>query len=210
VGAAALTFALLAGVVRAQEPEPEVALARLAAREPTIDQVRAWALAAAHLAGDPEAGWARRSRWAGALPRLSLRARRGTGIDRDGSSASGWVDSSFDVDTWIEARAEWDLDRLLFDERELRAAEVARRRRLVAADLVRRVTRTYFERRRLQAAALLDPPDDPGGAARLHIRIAELTAHLDAVTGGCFASGRMDRGCRGKSARAHGSPSRSP
>jgi hypothetical protein len=176
VGAAALILGL-SGEVRAEPP----------AREPSIDEVRAWALAEAHLEGDPEAGWARRSRWAGALPRLSLRARRGTGVDREGSAASGWVDSSIDVDTWLEARAEWDLDRLVFDERELRAAEAARRHRMLAADRVRRVTALYFQRRRLLATAEWDPPDDPGAAARLQLRIAELAAQLDGFTGGRFS-----------------------
>jgi hypothetical protein len=157
------------------------------ASEPSIDQVRAWALAEAHLDGDPEASWTRRSRWAGALPRLSLRARRSTGVDREDTAASGWVDASVDVDTWLEARAEWDLHRLVFDERELRAAEVARRHRMLAADLVRRVTALYFQRRRLLATADWDPPDDPGAAARLQLRIAELTAQLDGLTAGRFS-----------------------
>ncbi|HTM21745.1 MAG TPA: hypothetical protein VL172_14585 [Kofleriaceae bacterium] len=184
---------LLLGRAATAQPQPDVeaddaAWARLVAREPSAEQVRRWALAACRLQGDPEDGWAHRARWSAALPRLSLRARRGTLVDRDRSSASSWVDSSLDVDLWLEARAEWDLSRLLFDERELRAAEAARRRRQLALEVARRVTAIYFQRRRLQVTAVYAPPDDPAAAARLRVRIDELGAQLDALTGGRFGS----------------------
>ncbi len=168
------------------------ALARLIAREPTVDQVRVAALRWHRLAGDPQPGWARRARWAAALPRLSLRARRGTAFDLDRSSTAegGWTGTTMDVDLWLEARAEWDLHRLVFDERELRAAEVGRRRRDLATDLARRVTTLYYQRRRLQVTAIYAPADDAAESARLQLRIQELGAQLDGLSGGALSARR--------------------
>lgn len=200
---------LTAGPARAQPPaddrvsdgEPsgddeavaDAAFARVVTAEPDVIAVRAAALRWHHLAGDPVAGWARRARWAAALPHLSLRARRSTGTDRDLSRQSGGsqrLDSSLGVDVWLEARATWDLDRLVFDERELRAAEVGRRRRELGDAVARRVTTLYYRRRRLQVTLLYEPPESAAARARLRIEIDELAARLDALTGGWFGRRR--------------------
>ena len=55
---------------------------------------------------------------------------------------------------------------------------------------VRRATRLYFQRRRLVAQLALDPPRDAVARADRENQIDELTAELDAVTGGLFSGRR--------------------
>jgi hypothetical protein len=49
------------------------------------------------------------------------------------------------------------------------------------------VTRRYYERRRLQIELELTPPTDLGDRVRKELRLQELTADLDAFTGGWFS-----------------------
>ena len=51
------------------------------------------------------------------------------------------------------------------------------------------VTRLYFERRRLQVDMLLNPKSDLLGQVKDELRLRELTANVDALTGGRFSAG---------------------
>ena len=54
-------------------------------------------------------------------------------------------------------------------------------------DIVDEITRTYFERRRLQIALLTNPPPDEQKALERELRVQELTALIDGLTGGEFS-----------------------
>ena len=49
------------------------------------------------------------------------------------------------------------------------------------------ITRTYFERRRLQIETLASPPQDLKLSLEKELRLQELTADIDALTGGYFS-----------------------
>lgn len=92
------------------------------------------------------------------------------------------------------ARAQWDLDRLIFNPDELRVSNEI-------VDLVRlresvldQVTKIYFERRRLQVDLDLTPPKDIAGRVRKELRLQELVADLDSLTGGFFSRKLQERG----------------
>ena len=55
-------------------------------------------------------------------------------------------------------------------------------------DILDEVNRTYFERRRLQLELSQCPPRDAGKRAQKQLRLQELTADLDALTGGWFTA----------------------
>ena len=55
-------------------------------------------------------------------------------------------------------------------------------------DIMNEITRTYFERRRLQIETYLSPPRDIKQILEKDLRIQELTADLDALTGGYFSA----------------------
>jgi len=54
-------------------------------------------------------------------------------------------------------------------------------------DILDDVTRTYFERRRLQVTLLANPPNDPQRLLEQELRVQELTALIDGLTGGFFS-----------------------
>ena len=54
-------------------------------------------------------------------------------------------------------------------------------------DVVDEVTRLYFERRRLQVELLTRQPAEPQPALYKALRIQELTALIDGLTGGYFS-----------------------
>ena len=181
----ALLLALVPTSARAQSPED--LLARLRQTEPPIDWVRAAALrharvdpAQARLAG-------RRSRWAGLMPILGLQARRSLARD-EGLAPSSREPIKIDLgnDLVLEASATWHLDRLVFDDAELRALREEARLVSERLDLETTVTRLYYERRRAQIEMLLSPAEDATKRAHASVLVEELTATLDALSGGWF------------------------
>ncbi len=54
-------------------------------------------------------------------------------------------------------------------------------------DILDETTSYYYERRRLQVELLQRSPEDPGEYIKKNLRIQELTANLDALTGARFS-----------------------
>jgi hypothetical protein len=162
--------------------------------EPSVLEVQRAAVRHAGIDAARLDSWRRRSRWAAAAPELLAEYRRAAATDRTlGAQASGTVDyADLDLEDRYTARARWDLDRLVFSPDELRVAaetiEVVGLRQAV----IDQVTRLYFERRR-QQVLLLRSALGVEERLRLELRVEELTASLDGLTGGWF------------SARLHGS-----
>lgn len=164
-------------------------LARVRRDEPALVEVRAAALRAAGLDGRAERRLARRARRAGSLPQLSLRASLGAGNDRDlshSSTGSERLDIGSDRDVDLELKATWQLDRLIFDDVELRILQSRQRTFRARVQLLSQVTSVYYQRRKLQLA----PPaaSDIDKSALHALALAELTGQLDALTAGYFSA----------------------
>jgi len=148
---------------------------------PSAQQVIAAAIATGSLEAAQVRSWRRRLAWSGLLPALSTGVVRTVG---SGALMDIYPDRADRLDLrnslalrW-EIRATWDLARLVFDSRELRISHqaaklVAERRRMIE-----RVASLYFERCRHLAAG------DADGDGSRALRVQELTAILDALTGG--------------------------
>src|SRR5690606_16759134 len=139
------------------------ALADLERREPRLDEIRTAALRYAGLDGRPEKSWSRRARMAGLLPALTLQAHRGTAEDEElsrSSTGTQKLDVGTGADLDVEARAVWQLDRLVFDEAELRALQTAQKLHRDRIQLLSQVTTVYFQRRKLQVMAIWSPQTD--------------------------------------------------
>jgi len=154
------------------------------AHEPSVERVVAAALRAAELSPARAREAARRARLSGWLPTARAGIRRGTGRDLalqttdllDRTNLS--TDDSLSVDAALIFR----LDRLVFAREEV---PLLREERALAEErdaLVRDVVHLYFERRRLQLERDLLGRRAPAET----VRIAELTALLDALTHGAF------------------------
>jgi hypothetical protein len=86
----------------------------------------------------------------------------------------------------LEARAEWELSRLVWDSDEVAIGREAAARGDRRNDLAQAVARLYFERRRRQVARILSPPASAAAAVEVELAIEELTAALDGLTGGWY------------------------
>ena len=156
--------------------------------EPTVAELRAAARRYAALDPSRARRWARRARLAGLVPQVTLRALRSIARDEGVTSttASDRLEIDLGNDLILEARASWDLARLVFDPAELRAAREGARLRVDLANLEAEVTRLYFQRRRAQVEMVLSPPADEAEEAHRRLGLEELAAQLDALTGGAL------------------------
>lgn len=156
--------------------------------------------AALRAAGFPDArgrsdGMVRRIGLSALLPDVTIRVARSTDqslrfsptVDDpyrySESGGAGW---------WVEGRATWHLDRLLFDHAELSVERIRAGRAEAAGHLARRVLELLFEWQR----ACLDGrdenlPDESRNAAILRASEAEVT--LDVLTDGWFSRQRLGK-----------------
>jgi hypothetical protein len=81
-------------------------------------------------------------------------------------------------------RAVWDLSRAVFNPEQLDVVTL----NSLQETLVREVTTLYFARHRTMAALVLSPPQDDEELYDQQQRLQEMTATVDAFTGGQFAA----------------------
>ncbi len=176
----------------ARSADPERARAAMADDPPLVPLRRA---ATALIQADPERARSMltRVRLAGWLPEVRLLVERrlsraesvdlGPGADPANLAPVG-IDTNNDVR--YQARATWDLSRIVFNPDELGAEAQALRAADARREIETAVIRLYFERRRLKLeSAGADDLDMPSGSRR-DLRIAEIEAELDALTDGAF------------------------
>jgi hypothetical protein len=169
------------------------ALAELAV-DPTIEEVQQEALRLAALEPRRTRRLLSRVRWAGLLPEVEATLSRGLARDEDLDREYQDLDElslGTDEDLDFAVSVTWDLDRLIYDPEELRAhrevATQAQRRR----ELLLAVTRLYYELLLLRAEERSGGEIDAGARLERTVRMAELRALLDGLTGGLYS--RTDR-----------------
>lgn len=172
-------------------------------KEPSIQQVHAWAADYAKANPNMVDRWLAASRSFAALPEVTLEYRLQDGWDQgffyvadDGTPLSLpdqepqaiLDDAGQDQDRRYLVRAKWELDKLVMSSERIRvlqeAQDIAKLRDKVLGD----VTELYFERRRLQVEMLLNPSNDVKRQVRDVLQLQELTAGIDALTGGAFSA----------------------
>jgi hypothetical protein len=79
--------------------------------------------------------------------------------------------------------AVWDLRELVFNPAEVQVFGLIG----VQRDVMLEVTRTYYLRKQLLLQKIYEPPSDPLSLGTLELRVEELTAILDVLTGGGFS-----------------------
>ncbi|MCA9714577.1 MAG: hypothetical protein H6713_26485 [Myxococcales bacterium] len=200
-------------------PPPPASQARVAPRPPL--DVDAWLrdqlvrgpsvadvqrAAVNRLAVDPTLArrWRRRARAAAALPVLrgeyDLRTDQGWKLDQEAGLADELSQDS-GAGHGVSVRATWELDRLIFDDNELRAARAALDVERERERVVVMVTQLYFERLQLLLELQVSrdvqgPQERPRGPTegghparetlQKHLRVAEIEAVLSAMTGLSF------------------------
>ena len=93
-----------------------------------------------------------------------------------------------------KVRLVWDLDKLVMSSERIRVINEAQDLVKLRDKVLSEVTRLYFERRRLQVERLLAPKADLMARVREELRLMELTANIDALTGGAFSAALTSSG----------------
>ena len=177
---------------RTRHPPDPAALQRVLSTEPPIDVLRAAATSLALAEPDRARSLVQRARLAAFLPEVRFRVDRRFGrsesLDVSPAPLSDTPPVSLDTvdEVRYEARATWDLSRLIFNPDELAAHAEALRMADVRREVESMVIRLYFERRRLKVEAVTTDGNDVASNLRREARIEELEAELDALTGGAF------------------------
>ncbi len=161
-------------------------------QEPTIEQVQRWAIHHAEVEPEKIERWRRQAKMKAYLPDLSISAGkdRGTTVDLDRGGTNdpdryiiGPEDRSFNVDVSVS----WDLADLIWSDDQTSIDVRSRLMVQLRDDILDEVTRLYFERRRLQVEQELSPTKDVRLQVAQELRIQELTAQIDGLTGGEFS-----------------------
>lgn len=178
---------------------PGSASAEAGHADPSVESICRAAVALALAEPARAKGFVDRARAAGWLPELRFRVYRrfarteGLTFDDTGTGAIAPVDISAVDDVRYEWRATWDLSRMVFSPDEVQAHVEGLRMAEVRRDIQTMIIRMYFERRRL----LIERPGAASGTSSTEadvraietrsLRIAEIEAELDALSGGAFS-----------------------
>ncbi|MCB9537751.1 MAG: hypothetical protein H6704_15980 [Myxococcales bacterium] len=159
--------------------------------EPTIQQTQAAALQFFNIDPDTVSGMRTRAALKALLPTVegSVRVNDST-VDSDTIDR---INFSEDVPALVGATgadvfeygvsARWNLPQLVFNSEVLDVSSLA----VLQEGVLKEVTRLYYTRRRLQVDLALNPADDAATRLSKELRIEELTATLDAMTGNLFS-----------------------
>jgi len=158
--------------------------------EPTINETMTMAIDYAEVCPEKIQQWRRQVKFKGLLPKVNL------GIDRGWSDTYEIYTSSKDAylfngpqdrtEGW-DINLSWDLSDLVWSNAQTTIDIRSKLMVQLRDDIVDEVNRAYFERRRLQIALLTDPPRALPEILKKRLRIQELTATLDGLTGSCFS-----------------------
>jgi len=156
--------------------------------EPTIREVQEIAIKYAEVHPEKIKEWRSAASKKALLPDLSV------GLDRYVTDYYHWdagqnpdvLTKGDDVISW-DVTMSWDLGELVWNDDQTSIDTRSRLMVQLRDDILDEITRTYFERRRLQIETHLSPPEDLREKLEIDLRIQELTADLDAFTGGYFS-----------------------
>ncbi len=188
--------------VRKAYATPEEVLAEFTS-EPSIQAVQAWANEYAQTSPETVRRWLRQSKTFAALPALDLDYDFDVGYDTgyqyyvvsglpaptspDDDVFDALDDASVDQSQGFGVSLSWDLNELVMSSERIRVIGEVQDVVKLRDKTLGEVTRLYFERRRLQVDQLLNPKSDLGAQIKDQLKLLEMTANLDAYTGGRFS-----------------------
>jgi hypothetical protein len=171
-------------------PNPKAirALRQKFEKEPLVAEVQKAALKFFKVHPEKVSGYLRGAAWKALMPDVELIFNNEYGTnDRkltDAQYASQWPVKEDETvkrgSLSIGLRAHWALDRLIFNAETLDVSSLVG----VQEGLLREITSLYFTRRRLLTSMTLNPPQDPNEEITEQLRLDEVTANIDALTGG--------------------------
>ncbi len=172
--------------------EPPVIAAEEAFPGPSIREVQQAAVRYAEVMPEKIRGWRAGAVLRGWFPKLTVSLDRDT--DRTVVSSTSGGKTTFSVGPEDEAVSvgfgfTWDLANLVWNPDQVSIDTRSRLMVQLRQEVLEEVTRLYFERMRLLAEFRAHPTGDPVLSAERSLRVQELTARLDALTGNRFSEG---------------------
>lgn len=165
--------------------------------EPSIRDVQKMAIAYARVNPKKIGAWESQAQKKAWLPQLSM------GLDSDrnrtisdnvygsytggGQAYTGPRDKTFYSNLGWDVSLSWDLGELVWNPDQTSIDSRSKMMSELREDILNEVTRIYFERRRLQIEMLRRQGDQDEFYIERKMRIDELTALIDALTGGEFS-----------------------
>lgn len=191
-----------------QEDKTDINVQQLLSKfdyEPKIKDVQKAAIEYAKIRPDLVNSLIKRIHYKALLPKFQVtldrklndRQRFATSTNSTISSSTGNIytgpnDESLYLYTYddlgLKFSADWQLSELVFDSDELRVPSINKDMVNLRNDIVSEVTKIYYDRRRIQLELLVSPPQDPKERIKQELKIQELTAQLDGLTGGYFSN----------------------
>lgn len=159
--------------------------------EPTIKEVQAVAINYAEVNSEKIARWRKQAQMKGIMPKVSFNLDRSSSDTYEiytSSNNNYCINGPKDnTDGW-GVTLSWDLGDLVFNDIQnsidVRSRLMVQLRDEILSDL----TRIYFERRKIQIELASLPKDEMNNFIDKNLRVQELTASIDALTGGWFSS----------------------
>lgn len=186
-----LTLALAEPAVAAEFRSVDEVLARFE-NEPAVRDVQAMVLE--YSKTDPKYvdEWLRAAKNAAWLPDLAVTYDYDNGygydydytVNQDGELEGTGVDN----DHGVTVKGTWKLNRLVMSSDRIRVISETQDVVKLRDKILDEVTRLYFDRRRLQVDILLAGGGDLKTQVKNEMRLQELTAQIDAYTGGRFSA----------------------
>lgn len=164
--------------------------------EPDIRATQAMAMEYSKTNPELMEKWLTASKRAYALPKVNLQyekkldeANRYDYVsDADGGIVSEQDYAQYGNDDKMVVKLEWRLDKLVMSSEQIRVINESSKSNKLREKVLDEVTRLYFDRRRLQVESLLSPASSLKDKIDLELRLQEMTANLDALTGGGYSA----------------------
>ncbi|MFH1406776.1 MAG: hypothetical protein ABIH01_02065 [Candidatus Omnitrophota bacterium] len=173
-------------IVSADEPNEEQILSQFR-DEPTIAEIRKQAMKFAEVEPQKIQRWRKQAQAKAMLPKVSL--------DFDDSTSNTYeIYTSLSKDYIVAGPDDrtrkwgislsWDLGEIIWNDDQTGIDVRSRLMVQLREDILEAVTRYYFDRRRVQIDMALNPPQTQKEKIEKELKLQELTANIDALTGG--------------------------
>jgi len=157
--------------------------------EPSYREIQEVAIRYAEVHPNKIAAWRAAAKTKAFLPKLSFSVDQDSskGLHWDaGSNPDRWVIGPEDEKTGWDITCTWDLGDLIWNGDQTLIDVRSKLMVQLRDDVLDEVTHLYFARRKLQVELMQSPPKDTEEYIEKELRLQELTAGIDAMTGGYF------------------------